>query len=131
LSQENVELVRSVYDALNRSDWDAVFRDMDPDVEVTFQRGPAAGTHRQREAVQGFLEDYLAAFDGMVFVPDELLDTGDQVVALVTRRARAKGGSSEMVVRNGHIWTVRDGTILSMRSFPDPEKALEASGLRE
>jgi integrase len=33
---------------------------------------------------------------------------------LVTRRARPKGGSGEMVVRNGHIWTVRDGMILSM-----------------
>jgi len=26
---------------------------------------------------------------------------------------------------------VRHGMILSMKSFPDPEKALEAAGLRE
>jgi ketosteroid isomerase-like protein len=35
------------------------------------------------------------------------------------------------VVRNGHVFTLRDGTILSMKTFPDPEKALEAVGLRE
>ena len=34
-----------------------------------------------------------------------------------------------MVVRNGHIWTIRDGRIVSMRSFPDPQKAFEAVGL--
>ena len=131
MSQENVELVRRVYDALNRGDWDAVFRDTHPDFQMTTQRGPEAGTHRRREAVQGLGEDYIAAFDNMVFEPEEFLENGDQVVVLVTRRARPKGGSGEIVVRNGHLFTVRNGTILSMKSFPDPEKALEAAGLGE
>jgi ketosteroid isomerase-like protein len=131
MSQENIEIVSGVYDALNSLDWDAAFRDMHPDVEVKFQRAPDAGTLRQREAVQEFLEDYLAAFEQMVFEPEEFHESGDQVVVLVKRRARPKGGSGEMVVQNGHIWTVRDGIILSMRSFPDPKKALEAAGLSE
>lgn len=129
MSQENVEIVRRAYDALNQGDWDGFFRDMHPDFEMTTQRGPGAGTHRRREGVQGFGEDYIAAFDNMVFEPDEVLENGDQVVVLVTRRGRPKGGSVDIVVRNGHLWTVRDGTILSMKSFPDPEKALEAAGL--
>jgi ketosteroid isomerase-like protein len=129
MSQENVEVVRRFYVALNQGDWDAVFRDTDLEVEVTLQRGPGAGTHRGREAIQGFIEDYIAAFDNMVFEPEELLENGDQVLVLLTRRARPKGGSGEMVVRNGHLWTVREGTILSMKSFPDPDKALEAVGL--
>jgi ketosteroid isomerase-like protein len=131
MSHENVEIVRRVYDALNRGDWDAVFRDMHPDVEVTLQRGPGAGAHRGREVVQGFLQDYIETFESMVFEPEELLEHGDEVVVLLTRRARPKGGSGEMVVRNGHIWTVRDGSILSMKSFPDPDHALEAAGLEE
>jgi ketosteroid isomerase-like protein len=131
MSQENVEIVRRFYDALNHGDWDEAFRDIHPHVEVTLQRGPGAGTHRGREAIQGFIEDYIAAFDSMDFEPEEFLENGDQVVVLLTRRARPKGGSGEMVVRNGHIWTVRDSTILSMKSFPDPEKALEAAGLSE
>ncbi len=130
MSREPVETVRRVYDALNHGDWDAVFRDTHPDFEMTTQRLDA-GTHRGREAVQGLGEDYIAAFDNMVFEPEKFLENGDQVVVLVTRRARPKGGSGEMVVRNGHLWTVRDGTILSVKSFPDPEKALEAAGLSE
>ena len=52
MSQENVEIVRRVYEAANRSDWDAAFRAAHPEFEATFQRGPFAGTHRGREAVQ-------------------------------------------------------------------------------
>ena len=131
MSGENVEIVRRVYNALNRRDWDAVFRETHPDFEITLQRGPGAGTHRQREAVQGFGEDYLAAFADMVFEPEEFIENGDQVLVLLTRRARAKGGTAEMVVRNGHLWTLREGVALSVESFPDPEKALEAAGLSE
>src|SRR2546421_6605119 len=131
VSQENVEIVRGVYDALNHGDWDVVFRDMHPNFEMTIQRGPDAGTHRQREAVQSFGEDYFATFENHVFEPEEFFEIGDQVLVLLTRRARPKGGSVDLVVRNGHLWTVRDRTILSMKSFPDPEKALEAVGLSE
>jgi ketosteroid isomerase-like protein len=131
MSQENVEVVRPIYDALNRRDWDAVFRDTHPDFEMTTQRGPDAGTHRRREAVQRLIEDTTAAFDNLAVEPEEFLEIGDQVVVLVTTRARPKGGSVDIVVRNGHLWTVRDGTILTLKTFPAPEKALEAAGLSE
>ena len=85
MSRENVEIVRQLYDALNRGDWDAVFVTLIPT--------------RSNERPM--------------------------------RRARPKGGSADLVVRNGHLWTLRDGTILSMKSFPDPNEALEAVGLSE
>ena len=131
MSEENVEIVRQFYDALNRGDWDAVFRDTHPDFELTTQRGPNAGTLRGREGVQGFGEDYIGAFGNFVVEPEEFVEKDDQVLALVTRRVRPTGGSVDIVVRNGHLWTVREGTILSMKSFPDPEKALEAVGMRK
>ena len=130
MSQENVEIVRRVYEAVNRGDWEAALRDADPDFQLTFQRGPLAGTH-ERDAAQGVTEDYIETFDDFVIEPEDLLDAGDCVVALVTRRAKPKGGSVDMVVRNGHLWTLRAGKLLSMRSFPDANEALEAAGLSE
>src|SRR5438477_11333793 len=129
MSRENVEIVRRLYDALNSGDWDAVFRDTDLDFEMMLQRAPDTGTHRQRAAVQTFGEDYFSAFDSMVFEPEDFIENGDQVLVVLTRRARPKGGSADLVVRNGHLWTLRDGTILSMKSYPDPKEALEAVGL--
>ena len=131
MSQETVEIVRPIYEAFNRRDWDALFRDMHPDFKMTTQRGPTAGTHRGQDAVQGLIEDAIAAFESLVFDPEEFLESGDQIVVLITTRARPKGGSVDIVVRNGHLWTVRDRTILSLKTFPAPEKALAAAGLSE
>jgi hypothetical protein len=37
MSQENVEVVRPIYEAFNRRDWDA-FRDTDPEFAFTYHR---------------------------------------------------------------------------------------------
>ena len=53
MSQENVEVIRRVYEAGNRGDWNAVFRDAPPDLEVTMKAGPSAGTHRGHQRSAG------------------------------------------------------------------------------
>ena len=70
MSQENVEIVRSMYEAFNRRDWrrdwDMAFRDQPLDVEfelTTPPRGPNAGTYRGREEIQAFWEDLGSAFE--------------------------------------------------------------------
>ncbi len=131
MSRENAEIVRRVYDALNRNDVDAAFRDAHPDIEVTFQRGPLAGTHRGPETPQAVFNDMRAAFDGWIIEPSEVLESGNQVVAIVKNRVRPKGSDVEFETRNGHLWTIRDGTILSLEGFPNPDEALEAAGLGE
>ena len=131
MSQENVELVRSIYGALNRGDWDAATSQTDTDFEVTFQRGPNAGTHRGRETIQAILEDQREAFDAWIIEVEEVFDNGEQVVALIKSRLRPRGTDAEFEMRNGHIWTIRDGIAVSLRGFPNPEEALEAAGLSE
>jgi ketosteroid isomerase-like protein len=131
MSPENVEVVKRVYEAFNRRDWDALFSETHPDFQITTKRGPNAGTQRGREGAQGFAEDYLAAFDDATAEPERFLDVGDRVLVLVTRRSKPKGGTTEMVVHNGHLWTFKGRRILSMESFPDPKEALEAVGLSE
>jgi ketosteroid isomerase-like protein len=131
VSQENVQVVRAIYDAVSRLDWDGAFRDQRPDVELTIPPGLNEGTYRGREECQAYWESWLSAFDAFSAKPEEFFESGDQVVVFVKSRARPKGSSAEIEVRNGHLWTIRDGKVASMRLFPEPEKALEAAGLRE
>jgi ketosteroid isomerase-like protein len=132
MSQENVEIVRRIYDAGNRGDWDAGFRDTAPDLEVTFKAGPNAGTHRGREALESVFRDMLSGFDFWIMEPVEFRESGDQVVVVVDHRLRPKGGTSgEFEFRNGHVWTIREGAVLSMVGFETSEGALEAAGLSE
>jgi ketosteroid isomerase-like protein len=131
MSQENVEIVRRVYEALNRSDWDAAFRDAHPDFELTFRRGPLAGTHRGRETPETVISDMRAAFEVWIIEPSEFLIAGDQVVAIVKNRVRPKGTEAEIETRNGHLWTIRDGKILSLEGFPHADDAIDAAGLSQ
>lgn len=131
MSQANVEIVRAVYEAFNRRDWDAAFRDAHPDFEFTIQRGPNAGAHRGREQVQRFLEDQSSAFDIWTVEPEKFFEAGDRVVAFVRFRLRPKGSNAEFEIRIGNLWTIRDGKVISNRGFPEPEEALQAAGLSE
>jgi ketosteroid isomerase-like protein len=132
MSRQNVEIVRSIYEASNRRDWDAAFRDQSPDVEYTTPpRGPTAGTYRGREEIQGFYEEMSTAFEAWTTEPEELIESGDQVVVVVKVRMRPRGSSAEIEVRNGNVWTIRDGMVISMRMFAKPEEALKAAGLPE
>jgi ketosteroid isomerase-like protein len=132
MSEENVEMVRSIYEALNRGDLDAVFRDMAPDFELTTPPGgPNSGTYRGREKCEGYLRDLLTPFEAWAVQPEEFFETGDQVVVVYKVRARPKGSSAEIEIRNGALWTIQDSKRVSMRFFSKPEEALEAAGLRE
>jgi ketosteroid isomerase-like protein len=132
MSQENVEIVRRVYDAFNRGDWDAVFRDLHPDMDLTPPaRGLDAGIFRGREENQGYWEDFFRPYEAVTTEPVEFFESGDQLVVFVETRLRPKDSSAEIEARVGHLWTIRDGTAMSLRLFPEPEKALEAAGLSE
>jgi uncharacterized protein len=131
MSGEKVEIVRSIYEAVNRRDWDAAFRDQRPDVEMTTPPGPNAGTYRGREEIQGFWEEVLLPFEAWTAEPEQFLERDDQIAVVVKGRMRPKGSSAEVENRTGQLWTLRGGKVVSMRMFPKPEEALGAAGLRE
>src|SRR2546425_11841771 len=93
MSQENVELVRLRFDAVNRGDLDALVELTDPNaVWWDLPDDPGAGPHRGREAGLQHLAEILEAVDLQAH-PDEFIDAGDSVVVGVrlTGRGRASG----------------------------------------
>jgi ketosteroid isomerase-like protein len=130
MSGENVEIVRPIYDAFNRRDWDALFRDTDPEFAFTYHNvGTDAGVRRGRDEVVAFAEEYGGAFDKLTWEPEEFIDREDWVMAVVRVSSLPRGGAVDLVVENGHLWKLRDGVVLSLESFPRPESALQAAEL--
>ena len=103
MSRENVEVVRSAYDAFNRGDWDAAFRDMHPDFEFAMQHAPNPGPHRGRKEARAHMEDGLAAYEAFSREVDDLREGGEQVVALIRVRVRPNGTTAEIENRVGHL----------------------------
>ena len=134
MSQENVELVRRLYDRIDKDGWEAAFATggLHPDCELIFVAGPRAGTHRGVEQIQAVLADLQAGFDSWIAEPEEVLESGDQVVVTHHNRLRPNGGDGgELEYRNGFVYTISDGLIVSAVGYPTPAEALEAAGLSE
>ena len=128
MSQENVEIVRRAYESLARRDWDGLWAAAHPDFQLHTQ---LQGSYRGPDEAQRFAEDRFAVFESWEAEPDEFLESGDQVVVFVTQRAQPQGTSAVIEIKTGDLWTLRDGKVLMLETFPQREKALEAAGLSE
>jgi ketosteroid isomerase-like protein len=131
MSQADIDTLRSGYEALNRRDWDGVFRAMHPDIEYRPpDRDPSGtGAIRGREETRRHFEEQWQAFEEVTFEPEEILEGEDRIVVLVRWRARPKGSSAVMENLIAHVWTMRGGKAARIENFPDRAKALEAAGL--
>ena len=131
MSQENVEIVRAVIDALNRGDLEGVLKDADPDFEFDFSRavGPVQGVFKL-DQTRGLLEELFGMWEAARFEIGELREVGDHVAASITSYTRGRDGI-EITARPSFVWTFRDGRIVRVCTYPEWHEALEAVGLSE
>jgi ketosteroid isomerase-like protein len=131
VSQENVDLVRRALEAINRRDLDAFLQLAEPDVVQDWSRamGPQSGIYRGRTEVRQFLHSWWDAFEESVIVVDELIDAGDQVVAVFHGRQRGRASGIEVEGRGAVlVWNLQDGAISSATLYQKRDDALEAIG---
>jgi ketosteroid isomerase-like protein len=132
MSEENVELVQRAFEALNRRDVDGFLELASPEAVQDWSRavGPQAGVYRGPDEVAQFLRSWWDAFDESVIVVDELVDAGDQVVAVFHGRQRGRASGVEIEGRGAAlVWSLRDGKIDSATLYQQRDEALEAVGL--
>jgi ketosteroid isomerase-like protein len=134
MSQENVEVVRAIYDSIASRGIEGSLDLIDPDFELKgVGQGPITGTYRGPEGVRAFFAALYDVWDedATEYVIRELHDAGDQVVAVGELHTRFKATGMELDEIWAYVWTVRDGKATAMQSYTDPRGALEASGLAE
>jgi ketosteroid isomerase-like protein len=126
----NTDLVRRGYEAWNRGDVEGVLTFLDPEIELHgYTHLPESGALAGRDEVRAWLERFLDAWEQLEIDVTELIEAGDQVVALVRFRGRGKG--SGVQVEGGadaHVWKIRNGQIASVKLYQGTREALEAVG---
>ena len=87
--------------------------------------------YQGHEGVRQFWPEGLSGFGEIDFEVDELIDAGDQVLAVI--REREVGRASGVPVEATHlaVWTLAEGKVTQMQVFDDRQQALEAAGLSE
>jgi uncharacterized protein len=134
MSRENVEIVRTAFDAFNRRDWDRFFQMVDPQVVWrTDPTAPDAGTYIGHDGVRELIEhDWMQTFDNLRVELLEVIDGGDHGVVVAARMTgEIKGTDSPVSIDFGEVFTLRDGRVAAIRDHTTLEQALEAVGLSE
>jgi ketosteroid isomerase-like protein len=130
MSQENVEVVRAIYDGWLAGD--PGYERFDPEIAMAESRSlPGAVEAHGIAEVRRYIESFDKYWNDIRFEPQEYIDAGDQVV--VVARLVGQGKSSGVAVERtwSYVWTVRDGKALRMDGYAERAQALEAVGLSE
>lgn len=127
MSQENVDIVRSIYDAWREGT--SARQYMHPEIEyVNPPDAVEPGTRRGADSFARIRD----AYDDVRINPDEVIDAGgDEIVVIATVHATGRGSRVPIEWHHGYIWTIEQGRAVRFRWFNDPALALEAVGLRE
>jgi uncharacterized protein len=127
VSEDDIQSVRRIYDALARWDLDDLVRDLTHDVEWELpETVPWGGSRHGHDGVRSFATMFQDHVEGMWADPDEFLDAGDRVVVLGRLSGRARAGGVEFETRFAHVWTLTDGVASRLRSYFDTAPVMAA-----
>jgi ketosteroid isomerase-like protein len=139
MSQDTIELVRRLYGELategsarefeQRLTDEALGRYLDPRVEwvPVAHSLLAVESYRGFDGVRRFWGEFLSMWESYKVEPLSFHDAGDQVAVVV----HIVGRTHELEVdeTRSSLLTLRDGRVVLVQSFADPEGAREAAGL--
>src|SRR5918995_7426223 len=103
----NVTFVRRAYELVNAGDLETLVEDFEPGFEwQPDELAPSQTTRRTADDVKRAVDDFTGAFAEFRTEVEELIEEGDQVIAVVRHIGRVGGGDVER--RETHLWTFAD-----------------------
>jgi ketosteroid isomerase-like protein len=129
--RQNIDTVRAILEAFNEGDMPGFLELCDPGIEWDVTRrliDPA--THYGHEGVEEFFEQQREAWEEAPRMEvEDLIATGDQVVACVRVHGRGKHSGIAVDARIAQVWTIRNEKAIRMEYYGDRAQALNAVGL--
>jgi ketosteroid isomerase-like protein len=130
MSQENVELIRGLYEAFAKGDIPGVLGRMDPNIVWIEADNFPYADRNPYEGPQAILTGVFMRlaneWDGFACAHNEILDAGDRVVVFGylsgTYRATGKSIRAQMA----HDWTIKDGKAIRFQEYTDTKQVADA-----
>jgi ketosteroid isomerase-like protein len=132
MPQENVELAYEVIDAIKSQNTSRLLELTDPDVEwysLVVMDKPDG--YRGHDGIRQYLADIADALEFIYAEVDDAISVGELVLLVGRFHYRGKASGADTKSPGGFQVRFRDGRVIYMRAFRDPEKALQAVGLSE
>jgi ketosteroid isomerase-like protein len=136
MSQENVEVVRRIYDAAARRDDETPFEFYAEDIVWDLSNSGRSLLSPQpiyygHDGVRQAWRDGLSVFDEVDYELEELVDAGDRVLAVIHEQEIGRASGAPVEAAHLAVWTLADGKVTQLQVFDDRHQALKAAGLSE
>src|SRR5436190_23683230 len=133
MSRANVEVVRSLFAALNSGDRERAIGFAHPEVVLDATRNVFnPKTYVGKAGLRQWLIDMDDVWEGMHSEQNEFIDAGDRVVVIGRLVGKGKGSGVEVRGPTATILTIRDGLVIrSETGYANRLEALEAAGVSE
>jgi ketosteroid isomerase-like protein len=134
MSQENLELVRSIFAGWERGDYSSA-EWAHPEIELVAADGPTPGSWTGVAAMAEAWRETLSAFEELLSEADEYRALDDERV-LVLMHFSGRGKTSGLEVGDIHmkganLFHVRDGKVSRLVTYWDRERAFADVGLEQ
>jgi ketosteroid isomerase-like protein len=117
-------------EAITNGDRDAALALCHPEIEFLSMLGISGHSYFGHDGIREYFQDIESAWAEWSVDVERVAEGADGRVAIVmTMRARGQGSGLELTDRTAHIWTLRDGKLLSNQLYREPEEALRELGL--
>jgi ketosteroid isomerase-like protein len=130
--REDVELVRSAFEAWNSGDIDEFAELAAEDIawlEVSGRPEGGSSERLGRDRLRRSLESLFDAWESYHLEVERIEEVGDRVVAVVREVARGRSSGLEVDGRWGYLVSVEDGLIVRIEAYRDAGQALRVAGL--
>ena len=130
MSQENIAVIRGMYESFSKGDVTSMLGQMHQNIEwreaenfIYADRNPYHGPQAVLEGVFMRLASEWADFRVM---PEEWLDAGNHIVVLGTFSGRHQETGREVRAQFAHIWGVTHGRVVRFQQYTDTKQFAEA-----
>jgi ketosteroid isomerase-like protein len=131
MSEENVALVRAIFDAQQRGDVEAIYALYSQEIEWHDYVWEGWGTVHGIDELRRRWRQWAEVFGGARFEMSDPLAIGDNVVVSLRVSGRSRGADLTLEQRLAMVWTLRDRQVVRARVYRGRSEALEALGLSE
>jgi ketosteroid isomerase-like protein len=137
MSEENVETVRRLYEAIAARDETTVLSLYHPDVVADFSESPQghltdkALIYRGHDGIRRLSREWNESWADVRYDIEELIDAGEHVIGVLTYRGHGRSSGAAVERTDYPVWTLRDGRIVRVVWNSKRDTALEAAGLSE
>ena len=128
MSQENVEIVRGIYDAWARREFPGPADVLDAEIEYVNPAGAVEpGIRYGLEAFTRAVEQvFVEGWGSWRFEAERFTPRGDRVAVVLRYRAQGRESQVEVEGQLSALWTIRDGKVVRFEWFHGADEALVA-----